>query len=125
MPNELQTKAQRLRAVGRKGNDDELEPINKSALEIAVGVCEAKLMFLSQQPPEGVDSNELYKVANALAGLTRATVETRRFKLEHDGAVRLAGDILAGVIREEMKGRPELVEAIIGVTQGAVAALEQ
>ena len=127
MPGELQTKRSRLRAVAPKGNpeDNDQSPIAETALESGIQVCDAKLNFMAGLPPQEVDPNELYKISNALSGLTRAIIETRRFELELQGSIRIAHELLTEMIREELKGRPELIEEILKVTSTAVLKLEK
>lgn len=127
MAAELQTKASRLRAVAPKGKANEMQsdPINKSALEIAAHVCESKLIHLSTLPPEAVDANELYKIGNCLAGLTRATVETQRFELERMGAIHLAHELLVSEVQKLMTQNPELSAQLQAEITTAKGKLEQ
>lgn len=126
---ELQTKRGRLRAVAPKGDADDIlnnpTPINETALNIAVQVCEAKLNYLSQLPPEQVCPNELYKIGNCLAGLTRAGVETQRFQLELAGSITLAAELLKSQIRTQLVGQPELVEGLQRNVKTATLKLEE
>ena len=125
----LQTKRGRLQAVAAKGSNEDIannrEPINAAALVLAVDVCKSKLEFLASLPPQEVDANELYKIGNCLAGLTRATVETRRFQLELAGAIKLAADLLKGEIRTQLLSEPELVQGLKQQVDTAVLKLEQ
>lgn len=126
---ELQTKAGRLRAVAPRGNSDDIlnnrDPINKSALDLAVQVCESKLRHLASLPPEQIDSNEFYKISNSLAGLTRAGVETRRFQLELAGSITLAAELIKSQIRTQLISQPELVEGLQKNVETATLKLEE
>lgn len=117
MANDLVTKRSRLRAVAPKGfqGEHELDPsgIGESALEKGISVCHSKLSFLNGLPPEQIDENSLYKISNALSGLIRATIEARRFEMERAGAIKIAHELLTAQVREQLKGNPETVQAVL------------
>lgn len=129
MANDLVTKRSRLRAVAPKAvpgiEDQNPNPISKTALEAGVALCETKLFYLSQLPPEQVDPNEVYKLSNALSGLTRALIEAHRFQLEKLGAIKIAHELLTAQVREQLKGNPETVQAVLTEVATAKEKLEQ
>lgn len=129
MANDLITKRSRLRAVAPKGfqGEHELDPsgIGESALEKGISVCNSKLNFLDGLPPEQVDENSLYKVANALSGLTRAAIESRRFEMERAGAIKIAFELLKCELRNHMKSKPELCEQLLAEAHTVSVKLEE
>lgn len=129
MANDLITKRSRLRAVAPKGfqGEHELDPsgICGAALEKGISVCNSKLEFLDALPPEQIDENSLYKVANALSGLTRANIEARRFEMERAGAIKIAFELLKTELRNHMKSNPELCEQLLAEAYTVSAKLEE
>lgn len=129
MANDLITKRSRLRAVAPKGfqGEHELDPsgIGESALKKGISVCNSKLKFLDGLSPEQIDENSLYKVANALSGLTRATIESRRFEMERAGAIKIAFELLKTELRNHMKSNPELCEQLLAEAHTVSVKLEE
>lgn len=127
MAGELVSKRAKLRAVVPKGNRSLIQsesPISETALETGISVAESKLRYMASLPPEQIDENSLYKVANALSGLTRAAIESRRFELEKNGAIIIAFGLLKEELRNHLRGNPELCQLLEAEAHTAAVKLE-
>lgn len=128
MGGELVSKRAKLRAVVPKGSRNMIQnesPISEAALDVGISVAESKLRYLAGLPPQEIDPNELYKISNALSGLTRAAIESRRFELERSGAIILAFELLKTELRNHLRGNPELCEQLQAEAYTAALKLEE
>ena len=126
MSSALMTKRGRLRAAYPIVSDtDQSQTPGRDALNLGLEVCKSKLSHLSSQPSDLTDTNEIYKVSNALSGLFRASIEAERWACERGGAVREAGELLKAGLRDELAQNPELLKVVLDLVDAGTVKLLQ
>ena len=125
----LVSKKERLRGAGIQviselGTDEDMNRA-ESTLEKGISLCQAKVDSLCKLDPDEVDANQIYKISNAITGLTRAKIESRRWDAERSGMLLQAQSMIETKIRELMAGRPELAQQLLDVVGEARRELEK
>ena len=95
-------------SVGRRGvESEELKSLNE-----AIRSCQNIIVDLMRKvDPDKIkieNTNDIYKLGNALSGLARARVETEKISLEMNGLFALAGESILEEIRIALVDHPEI-----------------
>ena len=95
-------------ALGRRG----LESQELKSLNEAIKTCQDIIVDLMRKvDPNKIkieNTNDIYKLGNALSGLARARVETEKVSLEMNGLFALAADAIKTEIQGKLADHPEI-----------------
>ena len=107
-------------AVGFRGvESEELKILNDSIKKTQ----ELIISILGNAKPEAIqikDTNDIYKLSNALSGLARARVETEKVLLEMNGLVVLAGQRIQEEIKQGLAQHPDLYAQMLPIIEAAI-----
>ena len=95
-------------SVGRRGvESEELKSLNE-----AIRSCQNIIVDLMRKvDPDKIkieNTNDIYKLGNALSGLARARVETEKISLEMNGLFHLASENILDEMRVVLASHPEI-----------------
>ena len=107
-------------AIGHRGvESEELKALNDS-----IKKCQDVIVdLISKVDPDKIkieNTNDIYKLSNALSGLSRARVESEKVFLEMNGLVALAGEKIIEEIRLGLADHPELMAELEPIMQAAI-----
>lgn len=107
-----------------------LEPTQDSrsleqTIELGISLIHSKLSSWSKLEPEEIDSAEVYKLSNSLAGLTRSLTETRRLNDHNQNAVNQASAELQTRLKSELTKYPALCEQLRDVVDGVKGSMTE
>ncbi|MGD9818324.1 MAG: hypothetical protein AB7V04_06450 [Desulfomonilaceae bacterium] len=83
-----------------------------STISLTIALIHRKLSSMADLDAHEVDSGEVYKLSNSLAGLTRARSEHRKLETIRTEAVAQAKGELATLVRQRLTKHPELCERL-------------
>lgn len=86
-----------------------------STISLAIALINRKLSTMADLEASEVDSGEVYKLSNSLAGLTRARSEHRKLDTITREAFAQAGSEFKERMKLELQKRPELCEQLIDI----------
>ncbi len=97
----------------------------EQTIELGISLIHAKLLSWSKLEPEEIDSAEVYKLSNSLAGLTRSLSETRRLNDHNQNAIDQASVELQTRLKAELVKHPQLCEKLQGVVDSVKISMSE
>lgn len=107
-------------AIGHRGvESEELKSLNDAIRKTQDLIID----IISKVDPDKIkieNTNDIYKLSNALSGLSRARVESEKVFLEMNGLVGLAGEKIIDEIRLGLADHPELMSQLEPIMAAAI-----
>ncbi len=97
----------------------------EEAISRAEHVCATLLNDVDLTKIRLGDPNDIYKIINALTGLTRARIEMSRWEAERSGLLLEARELLLAEFRRAVPERPELLEELKQLYEELITTQEE
>lgn len=111
MPTDKRLTKTARKAVIVEPDKDQLD----STISLAIALINRKLSIMASLEASEVDSGEVYKLSNSLAGLTRARSEHRKLDTITKEAFVQAGSEFKERLKTELQKHPKLCEQLINI----------